>query len=564
MLTNQQVASLVERLNKGRHDEVIAETSRLIKQYPRVAGLHELLGTAHARVGNQERAEKSLRRALKLMPGLQSALYNLGGLYLNGGNYSQAVAVFRQLAKLDPNNSAVLWHLGEALFHSGLPQDAILPLQRAVALSSELIEARFLLGRIARDAGDDEDAIHHFESVLEIDPAHYEAAFNIGNIHRDHRRNDDAMRCYEPLLSGRPDHLPLLLNMHVCHLQDMRIEEATAVNDRVLALDPGNPNAAFNASSLEFLSGRWQSGYALYEKRFEKEDPVKPQYSGRETDWDGAGPVAGGRLILHAEQGLGDSIMMLRFLALIDSKTENPVVLLQPGLERIAALSFPDIQFETVTRHARGWKKGGERGAAQCSLMSLPHVLRGRWQQLPASAGYLSAPEDSSSDWAAWLGGDTGHPAIGLVWRGNPDNPNDRHRSVDLEMFTERLPSGPRYVVLQKDVTDAECGQLKARDSLDVRFPDLGDFADTAALCGQLDSVIAVDTSVAHLCGALGTRTHLLLPFMPDARWRASGADCDWYDSVTVHRQTITGDWAAPLKSVASHLQDRLQGLKNS
>ena len=564
MLTNQQVAGLVERLNRGRYEEVIAEAGRLIKQYPRVAGLHELLGTAHARVGNQDRAEKSLRRALKLMPGLQSALFNLGGLYLNGGKYSQAVTVFRQLAKLDPSNSAALCHLGEALFHSGFPRDAVQPLQKAAELAAGLIEAPFLLGRIARDAGDDEDAIQHFESVLEIDPSHYEARFNIGNIHRDHRRNDDAMRCYEPLLEDRPDHLPLLLNMHVCHLQNMNIEEATAVNDRVLALDPGNPNATFNASSLEFLAGRWQPGYALYEKRFEKEDPVKPQYVGREADWDGTGPVAGGRLVLHAEQGLGDSIMMLRFLALIDSKTEHPVVLLQPGLERIAALSFPDIRFETVTRHARGWKKGRERGAAKCSLMSLPHVLRDRWQRLPASAGYLSAPDDSSSAWAAWLGGDTGHPAIGLVWRGNPDNPNDRHRSVDLEMLAESLPSGPRYVVLQKDVTDAERGQLKARDSLDVRFPDLDDFADTAALCTRLDSVIAVDTSVAHLCGALGIRTHLLLPFMPDARWRASGADCDWYDSVTVYRQTITGDWTAPLTSVASHLQDQLQTLKDS
>lgn len=196
-----------------------------------------------------------------------------------------------------------------------------------------------------------------------------------------------------------------------------------------------------------------------------KEDPVKRQYFGREEDWDGTDPVAGGRLVFHAEQGLCDSIMMLRFLTLVDSKKENPVVLLQPGLERVAALSFPDIQLETLARHSRGWKKDGERGAAQCPLMSLPHVLRDRWQRLPAPAGYLSVPKDSSSVWAIWLGENTVHPAIGLVWRGNPHNPSDRHRSVDLEMLADRLPSGPRYVVLQKDVTDAERGQLKARDN---------------------------------------------------------------------------------------------------
>ena len=564
MLTNQQVASLVDLLNKGRHQEVITETSRLIKQYPRVAGLHEVLGTAHARIGNQDKAEKSLRRALKLMPGLKSALHNLGGLYLNGGKFSKAVAVFRQLDNLDPDDSATLCHLGEALLHSGFPRDAVKPLQKAAALSGRLIKARFLLGQIARDAGNDEDAIRHFESVLKIEPAHFEAAFNIGNIHRDRRQNDDAIRSYAPLLASRPDHLPLLLNMHACHLQNMQIKEATAFNDRVLALDPGNPDATFNASWLALLAGQWQSGYALYEKRFEKEDPVKRQYSGREKDWDGAGPIAGGRLVLYAEQGLGDSIMMLRFLTLVDSDTENPVVLLQPGLERIAALSFPDIQFETLTHHSRGWKKGAERGAAKCALMSLPHVLRDRWQRLPSPSGYLSVPEDCSSDWAIWLGDDPVRAAIGLVWRGNSHNPSERHRSVDIKILADMLPSGPRYVVLQKDVTDAERGHLKARENLDVRFPNLGDFADTAALCRQLDSVIAVDTSVAHLCGALGTKTYLLLPFMPDARWRATGAICDWYDSVTLYRQIVTGDWTTPLQAVASHLQDQLKGLNFS
>lgn len=564
MLTNQQVASLVERLNKGRYEEVIKETGRLIKRYPQVPGLYELLGTAHARAGQPDKAEKYLRRALKLMPELQSALFNLGGLYLNAGKYTQAATTFRHLVKLDAANSTALHHLGKTLFHLGLSKEAIPHLQQAAALSTELIEPRFLLGQIARDAGEDEEAVRYFESVLRIDPTHYEAAFNIGNIHRDCRRNEAAIACYEPLLRDRPSHLSLLLNMHVCHLQNMDLEAATAFNNKVLALEPANANARFNASSLEFLAGRWQPGYALYEQRFEKEDPVKPQYVGREPRWDGTGPVGGGRLVLHAEQGLGDSLMMLRFLTLIDSKAEDPVVLLQPGLERIAALSFPDIQFETVTGHAKGWKHNGEHGAAQCSLMSLPHVLCTRWEQIPASAGYLTAPRDTATTWMEWLGTDDRYPAIGLVWRGNPDNPNDRHRSIDLELLMDSLPPGPRYVILQKDVTRTESAQLKAHDQLDVRFPDLGDFADTAALCSQLDSVIAVDTSVAHLCGALGTRTRVLLPFMPDARWRASGADCDWYDSVKVYRQAETGDWTSPVETIARELQDQLRPLKAS
>lgn len=554
MLTNQIVAGLVKRLGEGRYEDVIAETGRLVKQYPRVAGLHEILGAAYARAGHPDRAERSLRRALKLMPGLLSALFNLGGLYLNNGKYKQAAATLRQLVDLDQDNSAALHHLGEALFKAGTPQEAVQPLQRAVAISDGLIGAHFLLGRIARESGDDDTAIEHFESVLSADPSHYEAAFNIGNIHRDNRRNNAALACYEKLLETRPDHLLLLLNIHVSHLQNMDIKAATQVNDRVLQLDPHNPNAGFNASSLEFLAGKWHAGYALYEERFQKDDPVIPQYAGREPRWDGAGPVAGGRLVLHAEQGLGDSIMMLRFLSVIDSLEERPVVLVQSGLERVAAASFPDIQFETVTRHAKGWKQGGERGAAQCSLMSLPHILRDRWRRLPASAGYLSAPQDAVASWTTWLGDKAGRPTIGLVWRGNPENPNDRHRSIGLEELTAHLPASRRYVILQKDLTDAERDHLKTCGALDVRIPVLGDFADTAALCAQLDSVIAVDTSVAHLCGALGATTRLLLPFMPDARWQASGKGCDWYDSVTVYRQVSTGDWSTPLTLIAGDI----------
>ena len=557
MLNNAVVASLLERLSKGRHDEVISETSRLIKQYPKVAGLHELLGTAYARAGQPDKAERSLRRALKLMPGLKSALFNLGGLYLNGGNYSQAVAAFQQLSRQDSENATVLHQLGKALYGHNRPDEAIEPLQEAAALATELIEPRFLLGKIARDGGDDDGAMRHFESVLAIDPDHYEARFNIGNIHRDHRRNDAALACYEPLLAQRPDHIPILLNIHACHLQNMEFKIAKTFNDRVFALDPGNPNSNSNASGLEFFAGRWRAGYELYEQRFFRDNPVIPQYHGREPHWDATGPVAGGRLVLHAEQGLGDSIMMLRFLTLIDAAAERPVVLIQNGLDRLAALSFPDLQFETISRHAKGWRQNGEHGAAHCSLMSLPHLLRDRWERLPETAGYLLPPADAKTSWASWLGEGADQPAIGLVWRGNPNNPNDRHRSVDLESFARHLPVGPRYVVLQKDITDAERALLDQHDDLDVLYPELGDFADTAALCTQLDLAIVVDTSVAHLCGAVGTKTHLLLPFMPDPRWRASGNECDWYDSVTVYRQTTTGDWSAPLTTLAGELKTR-------
>ena len=549
------LANLLNRIKLGHHDEVIAKTEILIRQHPKVAGLHEILGIAHATAGNLQRAETCLRRALKLDPGQQSALFNLGGLYFNGGKHGQAVAAFRQFLKRDPDNGAALYHLGEALFHSGMPDQAIEPLRRAAELSGEHTEARFLLGRIARDAGEDDLALTHFQSALEIDPSHYEAAFNIGNIHRDHRRNDEALAVYNSLRSGRPDHLLLLLNIHACQLQSKDIEAATAVNDRVLEIEPGNANGIYNASCLEFLAGRWKTGYAFYERRFEKDSPVTPLYSGREPGWNGKQAVSGGRLVLHAEQGLGDSIMMMRFLSLIDLECETPVVLIQPALATLAAQSFPDIHFEPIDRHRKGWKKDGERGAAQCSLLSLPYVLRDRWQDIPSVQGYLSPPDDFVAVWKHWLADGNTSPTIGLAWRGNPKNPYERHRCVDVEFLASHLPHGPRYVVLQKDMTDAEYDFLSSYKGLDIRVAELGDFCTTAALCANFDMVVTADTSAAHLCGALGIPTAVLLPFSPDSRWGATGRNSDWYNSVTLYRQTHTGDWAAPLAMIARDIE---------
>ena len=550
MLTKQRLETLIDSLHKGQHLKVIAEAGKLIRSNPKVPGLYELLGTAHAREGNFDKAERSFQRALKLMPGLTSARFNLGELYLSAKRFPQAVACFEMLTQTNPDDGRILLKLADALVKRGLPDQAVPHLEHAAALSATAIAPRFQLGQIARNSGDDDAALGFFQTVLEIDPAHYEARFNIGNIHRDARRNDTALACYTELLQERPNHIRLLLNIHACHMQNMDFEKARAANDAALVIDPENINAAFNRSAMALMKGKWHEGYALAEHRFQTDKPVMPLYQGREPHWDGVISVADGRpgrLVLHAEQGLGDTIMMLRFLRLIEGAAPKPVVLVHSALERLVALSFPGFEVASFGEHERGWRKGRERAEAQCSVLSLPHLLADRWQDIPSPGGYLSPPEDVAEQWSGWLCQQTDRPAVGIVWRGNPANPNDRHRSIELDMLVDHLPDAFCYAVLQKDITDDERGRLDRQARFPVLYPSLTDMADTAALCQRLHAVIAVDTSVAHLAGALGTTTHLLLPFMPDPRWREAGDACDWYDSMVLYRQTTTGDWTAPL-----------------
>lgn len=444
--------------------------------------------------------------------------------------------------------------LADALVKIQLPDQAIPHLEHAARLSATVIEPRFRLGQIARTEGDDAAAATFFQSVLNIDPDHYEAKYNIGNIHPDNRRSEEALACYTALLGQRPDHIKLLLNIHACHMQNLDLEDARAVNDAVLAIDPENINANFNRSGLALMEGQWHVGYALYEHRFQTDKPVIPPYRGREPRWDGVSPVTDGRLVLHAEQGLGDTIMMLRFLRLVDNATSRPVVLVHSALERLAALSFPEVEVATLAQHESGWRHWKELAGAQCSIVSLAHLLSERWQDIPAPGGYLSVPADSAKTWKEWIRQQTDKPAVGIVWRGNANNPNDRRRRIVLEELISHLPAGFCYVSLQKDITQRERQSLESQNRVSLLYPSLTDMAEKAALYQQLEAVIAVDTSVAHLAGAVGTTTHLPLPFQPDPRWRDSGQNCDWYDSVVLYRQTRTGDWSAPLSQLSEAL----------
>jgi hypothetical protein len=254
--------------------------------------------------------------------------------------------------------------------------------------------------------------------------------------------------------------------------------------------------------------------------------------------------------LLHAEQGLGDTLQFCRYAQLVKNlgaqvlfeapQILHPVLADLEGIDRLFKKGDPLPGFDL-----------------QCPLLSLPLAFKTTIATIPTPNAYLQSEPALVKSWADRLG-ERKMPRVGLVWSGNPGHGNDRNRSVSLATLLANLPAELDYVSLQKEIREAD--RLTLESSGNVRFfgPELKHFADTAALCDLMDIVISVDTSVAHLCGALGKPTWMLLPFCPDWRWLLERNDSPWYDSMVLYRQPSVGDWDSVFSRIAADLEATL------
>ena len=590
MLTKQQLDMLVRNLNNGQHRQVIAEGRRLIKLNPTVAGLHEILGLAYAQSGDPQNAVKSFTRAIKLMPGLKSAHFNLARVYLGAGRTQLAIDALRRLVRADQTDIDACHLLGIALFRHGDLAAAAAQFATVIDHAPQNHEALFYLGRIARVTGDDDAALNHFLAVLDRQPGQFEATFNIGNIHRDNRCPTEALAWFDKALAIKPDHLDSLINrgtaqvllgrpeaglrdfetclaidpghldafnnLGLALIEIRKMDEAMAMFDRALAHDPDFIDAEFSKFVILALQNRYDEALPLAEIRFDprRSDPVSDDYATVLPRWDG-GSLAGRHLLVHAEQGLGDTLMFLRFMTQIPADVASLTLAVQdPVYDLIAA---QEAGFKVIRMsQAKGWQKtGAGRPDLRCAMMSLPVCLAPEGgATLTAPARYLEVPPDHQRRWATRLGKTT-RPRVGFVFQGNRGHRNDLNRSVELHRFLTALPEGCDYHFLGIDLTEKDRAGLEARADITLHTDEIGDFRDTAALVSQMDRVVAVDTSVAHLACALGIDTTILLPFTPDWRWGLEGEDSFWYPTAKLVRQPAIGDWDRPLSQVATALR---------
>jgi tetratricopeptide (TPR) repeat protein len=429
-------------------------------------------------------------------------------------------------------------------------QRAIQSYDRAIALEPSRAESFYKRGNVLKDLGRFDAAITSYDQAIERKPDYAYAYCNRGFVQHRAGSLDAALASYDAAIAlDASDALPHYNRALL--MQDMfRWDDALASYDQAIAINPDLADAQYNrAVNLLFL-GDFERGWRSYEWRWKnaRRLGIGEVRDFKQPLWLGNEPLAGKRLLLHSEQGLGDTIQFCRFASLCAAL--GATVVLEAPRALLGLLENLDGVSELVS-------KGGPLPSFDyhCPLMSLPLAFGTTLDTVPAPAKYLRSDPAKVAQWHQMLG-ERARPRIGLTWSGNPNNPMDQRRSIRLADWVAHLPPEYQYFQLQTEVREAD---ETALDSTPFLFSvDLQDFADTAAVCECMDLVVSVDTSLVHLSGALGLRTWALLAYAPDWRWMRDRTDSPWYPSLKLYRQKVAGGWHEVFTRLAADLRREL------
>lgn len=520
------------------------------------------------------------RSSAHALPSAAAEALALGARLYQAGKPGEGLRHFERALKLQPNNPTLLWHVGKLLRQLKRPADAVPLLKRAVALRPNTAEPLLDLGLACVDTFQANDGVAYLQRAVELKPDWIDGWSTLGYAQTKARRPEEAEATLRHALTLQPDHaetynrLGLALSAQgqpaggeACHRRALELSpeslaawsnlggaleaqnkmpEAIAAYERALALSPKNSTIKYNLGIAQLTHGQLRRDVWLkYEYRWVvlRESP---QRDFTQPIWRGE-PLEGKSILIYAEQGLGDTLQFVRYAGVLAARGATVHVEVQPPLKALLG-SMPGATSVLA--------KGDPLPAFDfhCPLLSLPFALDTRLDTIPDGTPYVQAPEDRIGKWSETLG-----PArrlrIGVVWRGNPRHTNDANRSMPLETFQAIFASDiADFFSLQIRPSAAESAILGAHANCRDLTAAIADFGDTAALIAQLDLVIAVDTSVAHLAGAMGKPVWLLLPFAPDWRWMLDRADTPWYPQMRLFRQPAVRDWNRVVAEVARAL----------
>ena len=387
-----------------------------------------------------------------------------------------------------------------------------------------------------------EEAYDSITEALRLRPDYAEAWSNLGIALSRLNRGDEAIAAADRALALDPSWWAAYTTRGNSLRALGRIPEAQATYDRAIELAPHNAAARLNRALCLLVSGDFDRGWAEYEWRWRTAHHQQHARLYDQPLWLGQQPVAGRTLLIHAEQGLGDTLQFCRYA--------EPLA----ALGATVLLAAPQVLHGLLTSLAGVSLLVGSAEAAppfdlQCPLLSLPLAFRTRHDTIPARVPYLQVPAPYRAKWRTRLGPPRG-VRIGLAWSGNPKHGNDRNRSIPLDLASRMIPNGAEVYCLGREMRPPDIPALAAIPHLQFFGPELAEFADTAALAAAMDLVITVDTAVLHLAGALGLPTWGLLPFACDWRWMLGREDTPWYPTMRLFRQPAPGDWSPIVEAV--------------
>lgn len=533
---------------RGQFDDAEKAYRKLLKTWPDLFDALHLYGMLQFQRGKSDEALKLIRQALKAAPRSADAHSNLGMVLASVKRADEALASFDRALAIDPNNIGALVNRGRALAEMGRIDDGLASLDAALVREPRHIEARINRGNVMLAAGRRDDAVRDYDFVLALQPGHPGAHFNRGKALFELGRPAEAVDAFQRALSANPKN-EMAWNARGVAMQELR-EHAEAIKSfgQALALNGKNADAHFNLALSLLSLGDYPRGFAAYESRWTRTGmPVPRKF--RAPLWTGAQPLAGKSILLHAEQGLGDTIQFARYVPKLAEQGADVLLEVQPELVPLMA---------SLSGAAQVTARGGNEPKSDfhAPLGSLPLAFKTEIASVPAPIPYLGAPADRCDKWRGQLGAAAG-PRIALAWAGNSKHVNDRNRSIALSALVPLLDAPAQFISVQHDPRPTDAAILASEQRLLHLGGEIKDLADTAAILSLCDLVISVDTSVAHLAGAMGRPLFALIPFAPDWRWTLDGTS-PWYPSARLFRQQRTGDWNGVVAQVMAALAERL------
>jgi tetratricopeptide (TPR) repeat protein len=533
------------------------------------------------RQGRLREAERIYAEILAVDPGRSDALHLLGLANYQQGRLAEALRLMAAALKANPRSADIYSNYGLALDAGKQHQDALASFDKALALKPDHVQALNNRGLTLAALGRTAEALASWDKALAADPDHAEALHSRGNALYRLKRLDAALADYDRVLALRPNNVDVLNNRGGALAELGRLDEAFESYDRASAVDPGlpeilinkghvcadrhqfeealscyaaaaalptlRPEAEFAASLVRLRLGQFTPGWRDYEWRWQqaswepqRRDFVAPLWLGKE-------PLSGKTILLHAEQGFGDTLQFARYAKLAAAlgatvllEVQAPLKLLMSGIEGIGQI------------FARG--EPLPRFDLHCPLMSLPLAFGTALDTIQTDVPYIRARADHVARWRARLG-EPRSLRVGIVWAGSPVHKNNHNRSIALDRF-RCLLSAPdiEFVSLQNELGTEDAATLGRHANVIPLGGELRDFADTAAVVSLLDLVVSADTALVHLAGALGRPVWVLLPFSPDFRWLLAREDSPWYPTARLFRQPRFGDWESVLARVNGEL----------
>lgn len=576
MSIEQAVLFGLEHHRSGRFREAESIYRQILAVQPDHPDALHLLGALALEANQPQLAAELIQKAISLRPYVPEFYWNFGRALAGLGRWADAVNAYRQALSQKQDSAELCNDLGNALLISGRWAEAVGAYERAIAIAPQYADAWNNLGAALTELQQHSASIPALRKAIELRPEYPEAWNNLGNALQANGELEESLDAYRRAIAQRPTYAPAHNNLGsalrlldrfddaVTHFQKAielnpqfanahnslgtamldrnDLDQAKASYQQAISLQPNFAEAHYNLGRLMLLRGDMPSGWNEYEWRWGMKEVATTYQQLRQPIWDGS-DLAGKTILLHAEQGFGDTIQFIRFAKQAKQRGARVIVAAQKELGRI--LSTCDGIDELITE--------GQPLPAfdiRCPLLSLPRVLQTKLDALSAESPYLHADQSLVASWKDRLANANGALRVGLVWSGRKTFRDDRWRSLKFDQLA------PFF-----EIPSVHFFSLQIGGPSDERLTDLSkelhDFADTAAVLKNLDLLITSDTAAAHLAGALACPVWVMLPFAPDWRWLLGREDSPWYPSMRLFRQPGRGDWAGVIDRVSQELRNR-------